>query len=106
MPVGSGHALPPAWSGLLTPLAAGASEPLIRTMVHPHAPDYLLCVVQAADVAGLWRAIRRLGKSAAALFDLRAKESQMRRAVALVDLNREQVFRLYVLIGTELLHGR
>ncbi|HPY89305.1 MAG TPA: hypothetical protein PLT23_01170 [Lentisphaeria bacterium] len=98
MPVGSGSAaLPPAWSGLLTPLAAGASEPLIRTMVHPHAPDYLLCVVQAADVAGLWRAIRRLGKSAAALFDLRAKESQMRRAVALVDLNREQVFRLYVL---------
>lgn len=98
MSVGSGPAaLPPAWMGLLTPLAAGAAEPLIRTMVHPQAPDYLLCVVQAADDAALRCAIRRLGQSAAALFDLRAKESQMRRAVALIDRNREQVFRLYVL---------
>lgn len=98
LPVGSGApAVPAAWSGLLAPLATGAAEPLIRAMVHPYAPDFLLCVVQAADDDALGRAIRRLGQSAAALFDLRAKESQMRRAVALIDRNRELVFQRYVL---------
>ena len=98
LPVGSGAAaLPPAWSGLLAPLAAGAAEPLIRSVVHPYAPDFLLCVVQVEDDDALGRAVRRLGQSAAALFDLRAKESQMRRAVALIDRNRELVFQRYVL---------
>jgi hypothetical protein len=98
LPLGSGEAaLPPAWSGLLTPLAAGAPEPLIRTLVHPYAPDRLLCVLQAQDEAALARAIARLGQSASALLELRLKESQMRRAVALIDRNRDLVFQRYVL---------
>ena len=83
--------------GVIEPADPGRTTPLVQTRVNPESPLRLLTVLTAVNKETLKDGCGRLCESVEALTDLRRRESQMGRVLAVTDKKLVRIYERYLL---------